>query len=88
MKSNEEKVIGLVLVLLVVLAGFGLTKIFDYIGTSNAWPAVVLTGIGTAAYFLYMAQTNGLDLRKAKNDARIAQFREEQRTIDVSKRLN
>lgn len=85
---RKEPVIALVIVLVVLLAGVGLTQVFDLIGVSNVWPSVVLVAIAAVSFFAYMAATDGFDLPKAKNDARVAKFKEDLKLIDVQKRLN
>lgn len=85
---RKEPVVAIIIVLVVLLAGVGLIQIFDLIGVGNVWPSVVLIAIGCVSFFAYMAATDGFDLPKAKNDAKVAKFREDLKLIDVQKRLN
>lgn len=73
----------------VAAAGFGLAKIFDGLSfvESNIWPLVLMFLISIISYFVYMIQVDGFALRKAKNDQRVADFRQNVRTIEAAKQI-
>ena len=69
--------------------GFGLAQLLDKIslGGSNVWAIIFLIAIGVISWFLYQVNTNGFELRKAKNRAKVDEFWEHKKTIEVARQL-
>jgi hypothetical protein len=89
MRFNSDALFATSLISAFVLAGLGLSKLFDYVQlpSSTIWPAIVLIIIGVVTWMIYMIQTDGFDAKKAQNDAKVAEFKSQQRAIEA-RRVN